>query len=171
MSKANNSTSLGLNHNSDYKRWLKDLKQKVQQTQIKAAVQVNTTLLAFYWELGADIVQRQSTANWGDGFLKQLSKDLMKAFPDIKGFSERNLKYIRQWFLFYSRDQAIGQQAVAQLAQLGQVPWGHNLQVIPTHTADIPEHTAIILAHTGIIPAHSAVIPAKAGIHRVSNNA
>lgn len=127
MSKVNNSTSLGLNHNSDYKRWLKDLKQKVQQTQIKAAVQVNTTLLTFYWELGADIVQRQSTANWGDGFLKQLSKDLMKAFPDIKGFSERNLKYIRQWFLFYSQGQAIGQQAVAQLAQ---VPWGHNLQII-----------------------------------------
>ncbi|WP_238593679.1 DUF1016 N-terminal domain-containing protein [Endozoicomonas atrinae] len=168
MSKANNSTSLGLNHSSDYKQWLKDLKQKVQQTQIKAVVQVNTTLLAFYWELGADIVKRQSTANWGDGFLKQLSKDLMKAFPDIKGFSERNLKYIRQWFLFYSQGQAIGQQPVAQLAQ---VPWGHNLQIIPAHTADITEHTAIISAYTGVIPAHSAVIPAKAGIHRVFNNA
>lgn len=51
----------------------------------------------------------------------------MSEFPDIKGFSERNLKYIRQWFLFYTGEQVIGQQPVAQLVQ---VPWGHNLQII-----------------------------------------
>ena len=135
MSKANNSTSLGLNHNSDYKRWLKDLKQKVQQTQIKAAVQVNTTLLTFYWELGADIVQRQSTANWGDGFLKQLSKDLMKEFPDIKGFSLSNIKYIRQWYEFYRDDAEKSQQLVGQLTR---IPWGHNLKII-SKCQSVPE--------------------------------
>lgn len=112
-----------LNQNNEYKTWLKDLKHKVLQAQIKAVVQVNTALLKFYWELGREIVERQRESSWGDGFLKQLSHDLMAEFPDMKGFSERNLKYVRQWFLFYSGDESIGQQAVAQLTQ---IPWGHN---------------------------------------------
>jgi len=111
----------------DYKAWLIELKQKFQQTQLKAAVQVNVALLEFYWELGESIVEKQKTSDWGSGFLKQLSKDLMAEFPDVKGFSVRNLKYIRQWFLFYTSDKAIGQQPVAQLVQ---IPWGHNLKII-----------------------------------------
>ncbi|WP_067516802.1 DUF1016 N-terminal domain-containing protein [Endozoicomonas ascidiicola] len=150
MSKSKNTQ---LNLDSEYKAWLKDLKQKVLTTQLKAAVQVNSTLLAFYWELGEDIVQRQAQANWGDGFLKQLSQDLMAEFPEIKGFSRRNLELIRQWYQFWSDNEAIAKQAVSQLVQ---VPWGHNLQIIPKHTAVIPEHFS--------------VIPAKAGIHRVSNS-
>ena len=118
---------MNLLQDNEYKRWLKDLKQKVLQSQLKAVVQVNSTLLEFYWELGEEIVLRQSQARWGDGFLKQLSQDLMAEFPDIKGFSERNLKYIRQWVVFYSGDKVIGQQSVAQLTQ---IPWGHNLKII-----------------------------------------
>ena len=118
---------LNLSQDAEYKKWLKDLKKRVIQTQIKAAIQVNSTLLHFYWELGEDIVQRQAKAVWGDGFLKQLSKDLMSEFPDIKGFSERNLKYIRQWVVFYSDETPIGQQLVAQITQ---IPWGHNLKII-----------------------------------------
>ena len=56
----------------------------------------------------------------GEGFLLQLSKDLTAEFPDMKGFSERNLKYIRAWYLFYSQEDTIGQQAVAQLADSNQ---------------------------------------------------
>jgi len=118
---------LNLLQNTEYKHWLKDLKQKVLQSQLKAVVKVNSTLLGFYWELGEEIVLRQTQASWGDGFLKQLSQDLMAEFPDIKGFSERNLKYIRQWVMFYSSDKVIGQQPVAQLTQ---IPWGHNLKII-----------------------------------------
>ena len=51
----------------------------------------------------------------------------MSEFPDVKGFSERNLKYIRQWFLFYSKDKAIRQQPVAQIIH---IPWGHNIIII-----------------------------------------
>lgn len=115
-----------------YKNWIADLKTKVRTIQIKAALAVNKELLTFYWELGADIVQKQSAANWGDGFLPQLSADLIAKFPDMKGFSVRNLKYVRQWYLFYYSDSqtespAIGQQLVAQITR---IPWGHNIAII-----------------------------------------
>ncbi|HCV42354.1 MAG TPA: DUF1016 domain-containing protein [Bacteroidetes bacterium] len=138
-----------------YTTWLADLKNKVRNARIKAAVKVNTELLTLYWELGADIVSKQAETKWGDGFLSQLSKDLTEEFPEIKGFSERNLKYIRQWFGFYA-PTTIGQQAVAQLtkqpvsllpteiigqqsvgsirqqpvALITQIPWGHNIAII-----------------------------------------
>jgi predicted nuclease of restriction endonuclease-like (RecB) superfamily len=111
---------------SDYREWLGQLKTRFRQVQLKAAVAVNSALLRFYWELGADIVSKQQAFAWGSGFLNQLSADLMRDFPDVKGFSPRNLKYIRQWRLFW-QGTAIGQQAVAQLQSL---PWGHNLAII-----------------------------------------
>jgi predicted nuclease of restriction endonuclease-like (RecB) superfamily len=70
-----------------------------------------------YWNLGADIVMKQTQAKWGEGFLLQLSKDLSAEFPDIKGFSKRNLELIRQWYVFYSRGGAIGQQPVGLFAK------------------------------------------------------
>nr|WP_181374859.1 PDDEXK nuclease domain-containing protein [Polaromonas sp. H6N]AWD72241.1 putative nuclease of restriction endonuclease-like (RecB) superfamily [Polaromonas sp. H6N] len=111
---------------SDYREWLGQLKTRFGQVQLKAAVAVNRALLQFYWELGADIVAKQQAYAWGSGFLDQLSADLMRDFPDVKGFSPRNLKYIRQWRLFW-QGQAIGQHAVAQLQSL---PWGHNLAIL-----------------------------------------
>ncbi len=112
---------------TEYKEFIQKIKKKAQQAQIKASVRVNSTLLEFYWELGADIVEKQKTANWGSGFLKQISKDLMNEFPDMKGFSLRNIKYIRQWYLFYCEENEKGQQVVALLTQ---IPWGHNLHII-----------------------------------------
>lgn len=112
---------------ANYKAWLKGIKQSFAQTQLKAAVSVNTALLEFYWQLGGEIVEKQKNSQWGEGFLTQLSQDLTAEFPDIKGFSKRNLWAIRQWYLFYSGGSAIVQQAVAQLAQ---IPWGHNLVIV-----------------------------------------
>ncbi|MBN2791448.1 MAG: DUF1016 family protein [Desulfuromonadales bacterium] len=144
----------------EYRDWLKEIKQRLRQAQVKAAVQVNTALLTFYWELGADIVERQKSAQWGSGFLKQLSADLMAEFPDMKGFSYRNIRSIRQWYLFYSEGISnlatacgqIVQRPVAQLERLEdskkleqfapklnwpqavtklvQIPWGHNREII-----------------------------------------
>ncbi len=90
--------------------------------------------MQFYWELGADIVARQTQADWGSGFLNQLSADLIHEFPEVNGFSVRNLKYIRQWHLFWVSN-AIGQQPVSQLAKqpvspILTIPWGHNLAII-----------------------------------------
>ncbi len=129
--------------NTQYQEWLKALKQRVLKTQLKAAVAVNQGLLQFYWELGVEIVEKQKNTQWGSGFLKQLSADLMAEFPDMKGFSKRNLECIRQWFLFYSeelscsvKDQSpIAQQPVSQIKNskfqtIFQIPWSHNLQII-----------------------------------------
>ncbi len=137
----------------DYKQWLVDLKTRIRQSQIKAAIRVNTELLNMYWNLGADIVQKQAIAKWGNGFLKQLSQDLTEEFPDMKGFSERNLLYIKTWYLFYNQQNIIPQQVVAELKhentiiqqvvgqlpksndplfinELMSIPWGHNLLII-----------------------------------------
>ena len=113
--------------NTDYQQWLGSLKQAFRQRQLKAAVAVNTQLLEFYWHLGKEIIQRQQQSQWGDAFLDKLSRDLSNEFPDVKGFSLRNLKYIRQWVSFWNQEDVIGQQAVAQLMH---IPWGHNLLLI-----------------------------------------
>ena len=113
----------------EYRNWLIDIKHRIRQAQIKAAVQINTTLLTFYWELGADIVERQKSAKWGSGFLKQLSADLMAEFPDMKGFSFNNLQYIKRWYLFYTDDALnlatgsgqIAQQVVSQLTETSEL--------------------------------------------------
>ncbi len=97
MKKGEAGMNRSLAKDKNYSSWLKELKNKVRQVQIKAAVKVNSELLMFYWELGEDIVDKQKGAKWGDGFLKQLSIDLSTEFPDLKGFSLRNLKYIKQW--------------------------------------------------------------------------
>jgi predicted nuclease of restriction endonuclease-like (RecB) superfamily len=100
-----------------YKDWLVELKQKVRTAQLKAAVAVNTELIMLYWELGKMITEKQTA--WGSKFLPQLSKDLNSEFPNMKGFSERNLALCRQFYQFYAFDNlpqdSILQQAVAKL--------------------------------------------------------
>jgi len=114
-----------LKQSSDYQLWISALKAQFRQTQLKAAVQVNSHLLEFYWHLGGDIIAKQSGSQWGDGFLMQLTKDLMEEFPDVKGFSRRNLELIRQWYRFWS--PVIAKQLVSQL---WQIPWGHNIAIM-----------------------------------------
>ena len=104
---------------SDYRQWLQQLKSQFQHTQQNAVRAVNTEMLKFYWQLGEQIVEQQQNYAWGDGFLKQLSHDLMMEFPEMKGFSKRNLEYIRRWYLFWSKDMSIAQQVVAQLGHPG----------------------------------------------------
>jgi len=78
-----------------------------------------------------DIVEKQAQAKWGDGFLQTLRADLSKMFPTMKGFSYRNLKSMRQWYLFYNQQNIIGKQLVSQLeVSLFSVPWGHHLMIM-----------------------------------------
>ncbi len=119
----------------NYVNWLKELKSKIQNVQLKAAVSVNKELLLFYWSLGEEIIIRQENSKWGEGFIKQLSRDLSSFFPDMRGFSEANLHYIRRWFLFYNGEITNSGTSCARISQkiislLIQIPWGHNRVII-----------------------------------------
>ena len=93
---------LSIMKDDEYKKFISILKEKVRSSQLKAAIKVNYELLDLYWNLGKEIVEKQKQYSWGDSFLKILSADLKKEFPDIKGFSPTNLKHIRYWFNFYN---------------------------------------------------------------------
>ncbi len=107
----------------EYLSFLKEIKTKIKTAQIKAAIKVNEELLRLYWDIARMIVDRQENSKWGDSIIAKISNDLKREFPDMKGFSVRNLKYMKQWYLFYSK----GQQLVAQIFQ---IPWGHNIVII-----------------------------------------
>jgi predicted nuclease of restriction endonuclease-like (RecB) superfamily len=107
---------------------------------------VNSALIHFYWELGKQISEKENV--WGGKLIASVSKDLIAEFPDMKGFSVRNLKYCRTFYTFYNNQ--IGQQAVAQLQipnnhkdgklqqLVAQLPWGHNILIF-TKAKDIQE--------------------------------
>lgn len=108
---------------SSYKAWLADLKLRIQSTQQRASLSVNRELVLLYWYIGREILERQQAQGWGAKVIEQLAKDLTAAFPDMKGFSRRNLLYMRS-FAEEWPDHEFVQQAVAQL------PWGQNLLLL-----------------------------------------
>jgi len=115
----------------EYKNFIKEIKNRIKTSQIKASIKVNEELLKLYWEVAKMIVAKQKKSSWGDNLIEQISKDLKKEFPDMKGFSVRNLKYMRQWFLFWLDDIENGQQLVAQsIDNIFTIPWGHNIVII-----------------------------------------
>jgi len=77
----------------EYVQWLKVLKQKVLQAQLKAAAGTNRVLIRLYWELGREITEREKEFSYGENFLAKVAADLSHEFPEIKGFSRRNLKH------------------------------------------------------------------------------
>lgn len=109
---------------NSYRKWLEEIKLKIKSTQLKVAISANAQLIELYWNLAADIINKQAESNWGDAILEQLSIDLKLSFPNINGFSRRNLYAIRQWHLFYKQQFDFVPQPVAQ------IPWGHNRLII-----------------------------------------
>ena len=101
-------------NNEQYISWISDLKHKIQQSQIKAAIQVNSALIEMYWDLGKEISERSFENTYGSGFLRQLSNDLLNEFPELKGFSLSNIKYIKTFYLFYNQNITKSQQLVGE---------------------------------------------------------
>ena len=124
----------------EYKTWIFELKQKIQQSQIKAAIKVNSALIEMYWELGKEISGRNFENTYGSGFFKQLSNDLKKEFPEIKGFSSSNLRYTHQFYLFYNQHFTNLQQVAGELPnhtlfssefqKLFSIPWFHHVEIL-----------------------------------------
>jgi len=106
---------------SEYKEWLSELKSQIKRTQIKASVSVNSQLIMLYWDLGRQITEKQETAKWGSGFIEQLSRDLRVEFPEMSGLSLTNLKYCKQFYIFYLPlldENQINQQLVGELQRV-----------------------------------------------------
>ena len=111
------------NLDKTYIETLTSLKEKIKSAQIKAMVSVNTELITLYWEIGNTILEQQDKQGWGASVIGQLSKDLQKSFPEMKGFSPRNLGYMKKLAETY-QDVEILQQVVAKL------PWGQNIVLL-----------------------------------------
>src|SRR5258707_15403621 len=78
-----------------YRAFLTELKERIQAAQLRASLSVNRELVLLYWQIGRDILDRQDRERWGAKVIDRLSVDLKRAFPDMHGFSPRNLKYMR----------------------------------------------------------------------------
>lgn len=107
----------------NYASFFNDLKQRIRQAQVKAALAVNQELLLLYWQIGTEILERQQAERWGSKIIDRLAKDLKQEFPDMNGFSRSNLKYMRLFAQSYAEEQ-ISQGA------LGQIPWYHNIALL-----------------------------------------
>lgn len=125
----------------EYANWIKDLSLRFKQSQIKASIKVNSEMLKYYYSLGADIVNKKAESRWGDGFFKNLSRDLQDSLPGIKGLSETNLKYAKCFYLLYNQGDEISPQVVDQIGKINDnelnissyilnVPWGHHRFII-----------------------------------------
>lgn len=117
----------------DYQWWLSSIKQRIVSVRLRMALSANRELIRFYWDLGGMIAEKQTNSQWGDKLITQLSTDLQKAFPDVKGLSASNLKYCLRFFQFYIGGQGIPtpEEAEALFGQqpVDQIPWGHNIQI------------------------------------------
>ena len=108
---------------SEYKALVEGIKERVRTAQVRAALAANQELVLLYWSIGRDILARQAELGWGAKVIDRLSADLRKAFPDMKGLSPRNLKYMRAFAEAWP-DGEIVQQLAAQ------IPWFHNCVVL-----------------------------------------
>ncbi|NVM23103.1 MAG: DUF1016 family protein, partial [Desulfobacterales bacterium] len=143
---------------TDYPRLLEDIKERIRTAQVRANLSVNRELILLYWGIGQLIFERQQREGWGAGVLRRLSNDLRNELPDVKGFSERNIKLMTQFYREYPALFSIGQPPVAQLPEqsetgakepmavaqdqtygktlakvqqlVTQLPWAHNILLI-----------------------------------------
>lgn len=107
----------------DYAAWLAELKIRIHTAQQRATLAVNRELVLLYWQIGRDILDRQGREGWGAKVIERLAQDLRSAFPDMKGFSPRNLKYMRAFAEAWPDGEFV--QGV-----LAQLPWYHQLALL-----------------------------------------
>jgi predicted nuclease of restriction endonuclease-like (RecB) superfamily len=106
-----------------YAALLSGLKDRIRSARVRAAVAVNEELILLYWNIGRDILARQTAEGWGARVIDRLARDLRRDFPEMTGLSARNLKYMRAFAEAYA-DEEIVQQLVARL------PWGQNVRLV-----------------------------------------
>ena len=100
---------------ADYAPWLAQLKSRISQSRLRAVIAANASLVLLYWEIGRGILHKQAAQGWGSKVIDRLAADLRQAFPDMRGFSPRNLKYMRAFAQAWP-DESIVQATLAQLS-------------------------------------------------------
>lgn len=106
-----------------YASLLNELKERIRAAQVRAGLAVNRELVSLYWSIGRDILGRQKEQGWGAKIVDRLAADLRKAFPEMTGFSPRNLKYMRSFAEAWPDEQFVQQLAA-------QIPWFHNCVIL-----------------------------------------
>lgn len=124
-----------------YTNILYDLKEKIRQARLRAAIAVNSELLKVYWEIGDAISKQETSEGWGSKIVEKLAKDLRLEFPDMKGLSTRNLRYMRDFAQAYPQftilqqivaksDMDENQPSIILQRSVAKLPWGHNCTIL-----------------------------------------
>lgn len=134
---------ISLTQNLNYRSWIKDLKQRYLSARLKATIDANRTLLEYYWTLGRDIAERQYANTYGSAFYKTLSHDLKMEMAGERGFSERNLRNMYDFYQTYSKLIKNLQQVAANssdssrrydvntlLNDIFSIPWDHQCRIV-----------------------------------------
>lgn len=154
MKSANDSTVMA---SPEYRRFVEDLKARVISARISAARAMNRGLVLLYWDIGCGIVEKQRVLGWGDSVVEMVAADLQRAFPGMRGFSPRNIWYMRRFFEVYGASDFLqqvaaeltktptnseiwpqdvaklkGSRASAEFLQqlVAEIPWGHHLLIL-----------------------------------------
>lgn len=112
-----------ITNSQDYQQFLIELKDRIRTAQVKAGLAVNRELVMLYWQIGGDIWKRQKEQGWGAKVINRLSRDLRQTFPEMKGFSPRNLQYMRTFAEAYPNEQFA-------LAGPARITWYHNCTLL-----------------------------------------
>ena len=117
-----------------YREWISEVSKRFHQSQIKAAVKVNDEMLRFYWQLGKELHDRKDKFSYGQSFYKTISRDLRRELPDVKSFSETNLRYMQKFAELYSEISNLPQVGEdfrsEEIEPLFAIPWGHHKIII-----------------------------------------
>jgi predicted nuclease of restriction endonuclease-like (RecB) superfamily len=105
-------------NNNEYIEFINDIKTTIIKANIKVVRTINSSLIELYYEIGKSIIHKQKESKWGDAVIDNIEQDLKIAFPNLKGFSRRNIFYMKAFVEFTNYDSIV-QQAAAQ------IPWGH----------------------------------------------
>ena len=115
---------------AEYATLLGEIKERIRTERVRVVLAANQVMVLLYWDIGKAILARQEREGWGARTIDRLSHDLRQAFPDMRGFSPRNLKYMRAFAAAWPEREFV-QRTVAQ------IPWRSNLALL--HKLDLPE--------------------------------
>ena len=107
----------------DYKLFITGIKEQIKKERLKAVLSANSSMILMYWKIGKSILDKQKSESWGSKVIDRMSHDLKESFPDMSGFSPRNLKYMRKFAEAWP-DFEIVQRTVAQ------IPWRSNITLL-----------------------------------------